>query len=196
MIHLPNIAFIGAAGAGKSTAARVLRERFDLGYENFSWAEAMKVGLDTSTDRARLQEFGTDIVRRYESDFWLRLGVHLLALRDQVRCLEASLDAIAAGPVSKDTVQVRWTNDDTRFDNELDALLERGWKVVEVQATRQLRIDRLRRIGKLTDESQLEHASETGLHNPVIHGVLVNDYDEPDDEGVARKLATVLKELR
>ncbi len=60
-VHLPNVCLIGEAGAGKTTVAELLVKEF--GYTRLSFAEPMKVMLDTQTDRARLQEFGTDVVR-------------------------------------------------------------------------------------------------------------------------------------
>lgn len=196
----PNIAFVGKAGAGKSTAARVLVERFaPLNYDRISFATALKVGLNTQTDRRRLQEFGTDIVRRYEPDFWVRLALHELDLRTRIREQEQHLawySAALRGAMSKPDQDrpIRWVNDDCRFENELFELEDRGWAIVEVTAPRQVRIDRLKRIGKLTDEAQLNHESENSLGRLVPHAMLHNGADSIDDD-VAKRIGAILERL-
>lgn len=168
MTTIPNIVFTGPAGAGKSTCARLLTERFDLGYETISFATPLKVMLDTQTDRQRLQEFGTDIVRRYEPDAWVRLFLWHLKLRSENRKLYRD-GWLPSGDAD------RWTCDDCRFPNELQVLRDHGWVHVKVDAPRQTRIDRLRGVGKLIDEAQLEHASEHALDGMEPDYTIVND---------------------
>jgi hypothetical protein len=147
----PNIAFIGGAGAGKTTAAEWLVSNYN--YERRSFAKYLKIMLGTSTDRARLQEFGTDVVRAYDEDAWVRLFVHDL------------------------TDGNNWpiTVDDARFPNELWKLKELGFVIVRIVADEDERVDRLIRMGKLQDRSQLGHASETALDEFPADYTLYND---------------------
>lgn len=134
----PHIAFIGRAGAGKTTAAELLVKRF--GYERLSFAAPLKVMLGTTSDRARMQEFGI-AVRTAHEDAWVNLLID--------GYINGDYDAV--------------TVDDCRFPNEAHRLKVEGFIIVAVVADHGRRVSRLRANGKLQDESQLEHESETSL---------------------------------
>lgn len=166
-VHLPNVCLLGEAGAGKTTVAELLVKRF--GYTRLSFAEPLKVMLNTQTDRARLQEFGTDKVRAYEPDAWVRLFLWAKDLR------ESQPDGTYAGSGGPYVV------DDTRFQNEVDALVQDDWVTCRVSAPVELRIARLKANGKLTDESQLQHSSELELRDYVAqHRILNNGWVDFD----------------
>jgi dephospho-CoA kinase len=139
---IPHIAFIGRAGAGKTTAAELLVKRF--GYARLSFAAPLKVACGTSTDRTLLQEVGVG-VRALHEDFWVNLLV----------------DELYNGTYFVDRAGV--VVDDCRFPNEAHRLKVEGFKIVAVVADHGRRVERLRANGKLQDESQLEHESETSL---------------------------------
>lgn len=170
-VTLPNICLIGEAGAGKTTVAELLVKRF--GFERRSFAEPLKVMLDTQTDRHRLQEFGTDIVRAYEPDAWVRLFLWLLEQRRSTVASRRLANDGYPGPSA-------YCVDDTRFLNEVMALVQDDWVVVRVAAPVEVRIDRLKRNGKLQDESQLHHSSELELRGYPTRYVITNDGD-PDE---------------
>lgn len=136
----PHTAFIGGAGAGKTTAAEWLVKNYR--YQRFSFAKYLKIMLGTTTDRKRLQEFGTDVVRAYDEDAWVRLFEHDFNYNEH------------PGPV---------VVDDARFPNELWKLRELGFKIIRIEAPEDERVDRLMAIGKLQDRNQLGHASETAI---------------------------------
>ena len=148
---VPNIALIGKAGAGKDTVATLLIERFRLGYQRVALADPLKDiasilwGPDARTDRTKLQELGLAVREIHEST-WVDL-----LLRHIQRLERESLRPI------------RVVVTDVRFPNEYRTLKEAGFLMVGVHADRQTRIDRLRRNGKLQDEAQLDHVSETAL---------------------------------
>lgn len=183
---IPDIIFTGGAGAGKSTAARLLVERFpELGFQQISFAAPLKVMLATTTDRHRMQEFGTDIVRAYDPDAWVRLFLWHLDLRTQIRrladggTLPPPMPARAPGARGFTRYKpIRWCVDDARFPNEIIALKDEGWIRVEVRAPRWTRLERLHRNGKLQDASQLNHSSETALEGTEFDYVIFNDRDE------------------
>lgn len=155
MTILPNIAFVGKAGSGKTTCREILEEQY--GYERFSWAAPLKAGCDTADDRALLQKVGQGVRDLYE-DFWVNLGT-----------AELDYDLHYA------TQSKAWANDDTRYPNEAAALKGRGFVIVRVVAPKTVRLDRLRRNGRLQDETQLDHVSETALDDFVVDHRIIND---------------------
>jgi hypothetical protein len=150
---LPPIAFIGAAGSGKTTCAELLIKQY--GYERLSFAEPLKIGCGTRTDRGLLQTVGQG-VRDLFPDFWVNLAIHEFEQRNA-------------------SFSTQFVNDDCRYPNEADALLCEGFVFVRVVAPKRLRIDRLRQNGKLQDEAQLDHISETALDDFRHDYRIVND---------------------
>jgi hypothetical protein len=147
-VKLPHIAFIGKAGAGKSTAADILVERF--GYEKLSFAAPLKAGCATQTDRSLLQRVGHG-VRALHEDFWVNLFLAEVERREVV---------VGYG---EHVLPPRFVVDDCRYPNEVQALKAHGFVIVRIAALQQTRIDRLKQNGKLQDEDQLNHESETAL---------------------------------
>lgn len=170
---IPNIVITGAAGAGKSTVADFLINQLDVGFERISFAEPLKVMLGTSTDRERLQEFGTDVVRRYEPNAWIRLFEWNLAFRKRIGEHKRLLGHKPP----------KFVTDDCRFPNELQMLKDWSWCHVNVTASRRVRVERLRLNGKLQDEAQLDHISERALDEMVPDYTIVNDGDLEDLDG-------------
>jgi dephospho-CoA kinase len=152
--ELPNFAFVGRAGSGKTTCAEILVKQF--GYIRLSFAEPLKLMCGTATDREQLQRVGVG-VRELVPDGWVNLLLHDLNRREA--------NAHRAG---------RYVIDDCRFPNEAQALLAHGFRFVRVGAPTSMRVDRLIRNGKLTDEAQLEHESETALDGFMAHHAILN----------------------
>lgn len=161
----PNIAFVGKAGAGKTTCAEILAAQ---GYSRLSFAAPLKEiavriwGVDALLDRGKLQYLG-NAVRQYDEDAWVNAAV-----RD--------LGDEKVGPA-----YLPWVVDDCRFPNEYWALKKRGFVIVRVWAPRNVRVARLRANGKLQDESQLEHVSETALDGEEFKP----DYQVVNSEGMS-----------
>jgi dephospho-CoA kinase len=168
MSPYPNIALIGKMATGKTTIAQGLVDSF--GYTRFSWAQPVKdIGalaygeVDKSlpyevrladgthgirTGREILQRIGTDALRdQVDQDFWIKAG-------------ERRLDRFP---------HERYVNDDTRFPNEVEALLRRGWIVVRVEVPDDLRRSRLYTAYGSVDETLLNHPSETSLDDTPVH---------------------------
>lgn len=171
--HLPNIALIGHAGAGKTTCAEILNEIAD--YRTYSFAEPLKDvaaqlwGSEARKDRGKLQGLGV-AVREIEADTWADL-----------------LLARTAG------VQGRVVVDDCRFPNEYHRLREAGFRILKVHANHNTRLSRLRTNGKLQHESQLEHVSETSLDGYSAEAVIFNISDR---DALAYQLAEFLNRVR
>jgi hypothetical protein len=152
-VYLPPVAFIGKMGAGKTECANILIERF--GYERLSFAEPLKIGCGTRDDRALLQRVGHG-VRELFPDFWVNLAMHDYEQR-------------------KTWPDARFVNDDTRYANEATILKANGFVIVRVVASKAMRVDRLKRNGRLQDESQLNHDSELQLDDFPHDHRIVND---------------------
>ncbi len=168
---LPSIALVGKQGAGKSSVAQALIAQH--GFLRMSWAEpvrqifemaygqivdyaAMKAQLYEVTlfngttalrsGRELLQRIGTDAMRdQVDQNFWIKAGVSRI-WRDQM------------------------VNDDTRFVNEATALRQRGWIIVRVVASEDIR---KLRIGQGFVDGG--HASEVEQETITVDLELVND---------------------
>lgn len=147
--HLPSLAVIGKMGAGKTTIAEWLVA--GAGYTRGSFAAKLKDiatliwGLDALTDRDKLQRLGT-AVRDIDEDAWVNLAIRQMESQRRTS-----------------PVYSRFVVDDCRFPNEYWKLKEQGFLVLRVVADEDLRVQRLEKIGKLQDRSQLHHISETAL---------------------------------
>lgn len=161
----PNIALVGKAGSGKSSAAAVLEQIVlpdtpAASYERISFAGSLRViaeqlwGYDARNDRSKLQSLGM-AVRGIDAYTWIRLW------KERVRA--------ATWPV---------VVDDLRFNNEYWAARGLGFVTVRITAPRLLRIDRLKASGKWQNEEQLEHVSETELDYEPVDYSYENDGDK------------------
>lgn len=176
--ELPDFAFIGKAGAGKTTASDMLVGYFH--YTPFSFATPLKTiagqlwGEKARKDRDKLQRLGV-AVREIEQDTWVNL---LLKDRENL---------VPDGPV---------VVDDCRFENEFTALGAAGFVFIRIEAPREQRIDRLRANGKLTDEAQLDHVSETALDHVTPDFVIWNDEPNNADQFLEQIISILNREAR
>ena len=145
------ILFSGKAEAGKTTAARIVKDQLeDLGYkvalvpygQYVKDTAKMLFGWDGKKDekgRQLLQHWGTDIVRAKDSQFWADTVVRL------ARVISEQFDYLLI--------------DDCRFPNEIDC-----WYLCPeyYNHTTTIRINRPGWKNALTPE-QREHPSETSL---------------------------------
>lgn len=148
---VPSVAFVGHAGAGKSTAAAFLAETY--GHEVVSFAAPLKkiaAELWDKPGRHELQQLGAK-VREIDEDAWSNY-----LLRD--------LDALENSPLQPpDEGWPAFTVDDCRFPNEMAALQSRGFVTVRLNVPRDTQRHRLTANGKWQSEEQLDHLSETAL---------------------------------
>lgn len=177
-IELPDIAIIGKAGAGKTTAAYALNELAQ--YETMSIAAPLKDiaakiwGDAARTERDKLQPLGV-AVRAIDEDAWINL-----LTRKRMNSLR------------QEGYQGRVAVDDVRFPNEAVALQRIGFVSIRIEAPRNLRVARLRANGKLQDEAQLVHESETALDDYRADHTITNDEEKID---MQRDLAAILNRL-
>lgn len=169
---LRNIAFVGKAGSGKTTAANVL---------------ATKHGFLTTSLAAPLKNCAAALGPSFLGDnprkAWQDLGLHLRKLDEDI-FLNAYRDDVG------DTTGV--VVDDCRFPNEYWALKEMGFFFVRIAAPKHQRIERLMANGKLKDAKDLEHVSETALDNLPVDLIITNGKDEDDfKERVYRNIRVV-----
>lgn len=167
---LPNLAIIGGAGAGKSTLADYLARTH--GYTRLSFAGPLKDisvrlwGAHRGLSRERLQRLGV-AVRDIDPDTWLDLFTTQLA--------------------GHEAMQLPTVVDDCRFPNEYEALKQRGFVFVRVQAGTADRVDRLTAIGRLDDPEQLMHESEQH------QGSFAHDYSIYNSQGYQELAYTELE---
>lgn len=175
----PDIALIGKMGSGKTTAANHLIDHHGYTVMRFS-GELKRIAGELWDEPSRddLQRLGV-AVREIRADTWVDLLVD---------------DIIEHGALHNPIVV-----DDCRFPNEYEALAARGFRFIRVIAHEDQRVDRLQRINRLDDMSQLHHESETALDNEALYpteGALYNTSDADAfvaqlDEYLSREAARV-----
>lgn len=141
-MDLPNIGIVGKMGAGKTTVAKYLEDKY--GYQRTSLAEPMRqivkefFGVEDKSDpryRRLMQKLGTDWFRSEDKNVWIR---HLLK-----RC-------VGSGCVV----------DDVRFLNEAKVLQGEGWVLLYIDINDEVRLERMRVRGDDFDADMLKHESE------------------------------------
>lgn len=141
---VPDIALMGGMGAGKTTVADYLVKAHN--YKALKISEPIYHmagsiwGPEARTNRSLLQELGMKI-REIDPDAWLNMFLR--------RC-----DEVEDQPIVNDTL---------RMPNEYWALKQRGFVIIRVLAREALRQDRLMRDGRIQDNSEFQHETETAL---------------------------------
>jgi dephospho-CoA kinase len=151
-----NIAFVGKAGAGKTTASELMMQLRPELFTCASFATAVREtavwiwGPSARDDRDTIQALGA-AVREIDPDAWVHLWLHAVDI------------------VGGDIV-----NDDLRFENEWWTAKGVGFVIVRVVADRALRIDRLKASGKWQNEAQLDDVSETAVDHLTADYTIFN----------------------
>ena len=161
-----NIGLIGKLGSGKTTAAKHIAAEY--GYNRYSLAAPMREivrivypHMDKKDPRYRqlMQKLGTDWFRSYDEDVW----VNVLLFRT----------SLETHPV---------VVDDVRFVNEARTLLEKGWLLIYIDASDEVRKQRCIERDGHWDESVLNHSSETQIEEAAQYAQYSIDGDLELDE--------------
>lgn len=169
-IGLPDIAFIGEPGAGKTTASDFLVEQ--EGYEKHSLAKPLKEtavslwGPGVLNDRTRLQALGLAL-REIDPDVLINAW-----------CQQAHLAEVLKRNSNPSGARRPYVIDDTRFENEIDRLRARGFVVVRIQCPVDERVVRMTASGKFHEGDDLESAIETNSRQWHVDHAIANDCDE------------------
>jgi len=185
------LALSGKYYSGKSTAAEILVREF--GFARLSLADELKAMaaeiiqflqehggleqaralLDKTTPLGRhwLQWLGTDLIRKRDADFWVRVLLKKLRIMQQAKVVV----------------------DDVRFRNEAYALRRAGFKLVRVETSEATRRRRAQALGAVLVPEKECHPSETDLDEfPFWDAVLSGDEPVHDFREAVRFL---VKEL-
>lgn len=158
-----NIGLIGKLGSGKTTAAKHIATEYC--YKRYSLAAPMREivrivypYLDKRDPRYRqlMQKLGTDWFRAYDEDVWVNVLL--------------SRTSLETHPV---------VVDDVRFPNEARILRDRGWQLIYINASDEVRKQRCIDRDGHWDESVLSHPSETQIEEAAkyAHHVVNGDLE-------------------
>ena len=176
--NLKIILISGAAGSGKDTVAGFLQEKFTKeGYRVLitHFADLVKHvaqsfcgwnGIKDIHGRSVLQIVGTDIVRRWDEDYWVNFIIDMLTL------FGGQYDYVLIP--------------DARFPNEVSKIKEKWPDTIH------LRVDRKQFKTHLTEEQQ-HHASETALSSIMPDIWIHNDGDLADLTTMLNDFSTMYK---
>lgn len=166
------VAFTGKTGAGKSTAAKALVERF--GYVRIGFADPLKamlgaflahVGVHPETVQSMLHGVLKNAPTGYLGGNSARHAMQTLGTEWGRRCMgvdfwiEALAHRLGYAPKQKFVI------DDLRFDNEAEFVRAKGGWVIEVRAA-------------APPSPTPAHASERGIDRNLIDKIVMNYGDE------------------
>lgn len=152
------IAISGKQGSGKSTLAKQFIEKY--GFKHVSFAKALKEMAINEYGLSEEEVYGA----KKKREFLQNLGAEKRA-EDEDYWVNIVLNQIAKNP------EDNYVLDDLRYQNELDRLVDAGFITVRVDASSEIRQER---IGNTF--SNPEHASETEL-DYISNPVLASDED-------------------
>jgi dephospho-CoA kinase len=148
-----HIALTGWAGAGKTTVAQYLEQKYR--YKRISFADgikdiAKKYFFVQEKNRKLLQQIG-EKMREIDQDVWVKYTLH------RIEYIELDSPVVI---------------DDLRRMNEFEALQRKGFIVIRIEANEDIRIDRLIKRDGFCDRTLLYNESENGvahLEFPIIY---------------------------
>jgi len=150
--YLPNIYFVGKAGAGKSYGAKYLIEKYKYQVAKFAYPVYMiaeKYFGMTSKDRKLLQVIGTDAARDHiNSEIWVN------RFQEDMRIIKITTQKLNL-PIPK------FVMDDCRFPNEHRILTKLGFVGIYLNVPDEIREKRLVGRDGTSQKNTLQHKSET-----------------------------------
>jgi dephospho-CoA kinase len=150
--RLPNIYFVGKAGAGKSYSAKFMIKKYGYGVAKFAYPVYMiaeKYFGMINKDRKLLQVIGTDAGRdQIDSEIWVkRFKQDMTIIRLTAKILNRSIP--------------KFVMDDCRFPNEHQVLKDLGFVGIYINVSDEKRKERLIGRDGTAQEKTLNHKSES-----------------------------------
>lgn len=184
-MRLPNLFFSGFAGAGKSYCCQYVVEKYNAKISKFAYP-VYGIARDwfqmTGKDRALLQLIGTECGRNLISkNLWINRFVE-------------DLEIVEAVSLIRDNCKPLFVSDDCRFINEVELLKDLGWVGIWVNASDEVRKQRLQKRDGTAQEETLSHVSETEMNN--FKDSLIQLDSNGTLEQTYANLDVILKELR
>lgn len=206
MSDVANIAFIGRAASGKSTATKMLIEAH--GYTRVGFADPIRALGGLHDSRGPSSNDWSDLIRRWTYEYRVP---DVLTMQEVAALENGILDAFNTYPrvegknrellqnigthVGRGIDDYLWirlaltradeleraTLDDCRFENEAHALKQKGWTLVYVWASSTTLDRRYASLyGAPMTEKQKRHISESGIPalRPLCDYVIHNDTDD------------------
>ncbi len=151
-IRLPNIYFVGKAGAGKSYSANFMIKKYHYAVAKFAYPVYMiaeKYFNMKEKNRKLLQIIGTDAARdQINSEIWVnRFKEDMTTVRLTSKIMGLSLP--------------KFVMDDCRFPNEHAVLKDLGFVGIYIDVSDEIRKKRLIGRDGTAQEKDLNHKSET-----------------------------------
>lgn len=172
---IPNIAIIGYAGSGKTTLANYIGQvlkSYDITPVRIALADGVK-GIQQDLfpnlqgkPRKVYQHIGMSM-REIDADVWIKYTDKQIA--------NCPLD-------------VHFTLDDLRLQNEYDHYVRKGWYTVRMVVPDDTRIQRLQQRDGDVDMDALKHVTESELADVYTDVVIHNDGNEEQLFADAQKL--------
>lgn len=149
---LPNIYFVGKAGAGKSYSANFMIKKYGYGVAKFAYPVYMiaeKYFNMKDKNRKLLQVIGTDAARdQIDSEIW-------------VERFKQDMNIVKLTAEKLNITIPKFVMDDCRFPNEHKVLKELGFIGIYINVSDKKRRQRLIGRDGTTQENTLNHKSET-----------------------------------
>ena len=150
--NLPNIYFVGKAGAGKSYSAKFLIKKYNYQVAKFAYPVYMiaeKYFNMKKKDRKLLQIIGTEAARdNIDTEIWVN------RFKEDMKIVKLTVQKL-------NLLIPKFVMDDCRFPNEHKILQELGFVGIYIKVPDKIREKRLENRDGNSQKNTLQHRSET-----------------------------------